>query len=111
MNEVYVPNFDSNNCVVIQSSDVVRVYDRVPTYNSTINYRDYFIKSNYIYNTGSQSFSNYATLPVCIANERITTDVFYRNDIHFILIIFVIMAFISFWVPWRLITRIFRRWR
>lgn len=111
MDKVYLPSYDASNCAYIMSSDVIRVYDTRPTYNSTIGYKDYYIKSNYIYNTGSQSFGNYSNLPVCIESSRITTDVYYRNDISDILIIFVILCIVCFLAPWKLITRIFRRWR
>ena len=110
MDNVYLPVYDTNNCAYIQSSDVIRVYDTRPTNNSTVGYRDYFINSNYIYNVGSQSFGSYSTIPQCISQDRITTDVFYRNDIADIMIIFIIFAFISFWCPWKIIIRMFRRW-
>lgn len=107
--KIFVPNYTQGQCAYIYNSDIVRVYDSLPTHNSTISYKDYYIKSQYIYNTGQTSFTQYSTLPVCISDNRITTDVFYRNDISDILIIFVILTYISFWVPWKIFLRLFRR--
>lgn len=107
--KIFIPNYSQGKCAYIYNSDIIRVYDTVPTHNSSINYKDYYIKSQYIYNTGTTNFGQYSNLPVCIASDRITTDVFYRNDFADILIIFFIMCFISFWVPWKIFLRLFRR--
>ena len=108
---IYIPNYSSNNCAYIYNSDIIRVYDSHPSQNSTINYKDYYIKSQYIYNEGTTYFNQYSTLPTCINSSRITTDVLYRNDFPQILIIFVVMVFISFVVPWKIFTRLFRRYQ
>lgn len=109
--KIYVPNYNNNNCAYILNNDVIRVYDTQPRANSTISYKDYYINSQYIYNEGSTTFSQYTTLPTCITSSRITTDVYYRNDLANILIIFALIVFIGLWCPWRLLLRIFRRWR
>ena len=67
---IYVPNYENGNCAYIYNSDIIRVYNSVPSHNSVINYKDYYIKSSYIYNEGSTSFGNYATLPVRFASDR-----------------------------------------
>lgn len=106
---IYIPEYNSNNCAYIYNSDIIRVYESIPTHNSVINYKDYYIKSGYIYNTGSTSFSSYSTLPVCISQDRLTTDIYYRNDLPEILIIFVIMSYVCFYIPWKIFCRLFRR--
>lgn len=107
---VYIPNYENGNCAYIYNTDIIRVYDSVPTHNSVINYKDYYIKSSYIYNEGQTSFGNYSTLPVCISNDRITTEVYYRNDFMQILVIFFLLSWICFWIPWKILCRLFRRW-
>lgn len=107
---IYVPEYNSGNCAYILNSDVIRVYSSVPSHNSTISYRDYYIKNSYIYNDGSTTFSNYSTLPVCIDSNRISTEHYYRNDYPQILFIFIVFAFCCFWIPWRIYCRIFRRY-
>lgn len=108
---IFVPEYNSSMCAYIYNTDIIRVYQSKPRVNSTINYRDYYIKSSYIYNNGSTSFGQYATLPVCIEDTRITTDVYYRNDLPGILIIFLTFVLICFWTPWRLLLRMFRRYQ
>lgn len=110
MAKLYIPNYSTNNCVYIQSSDVIRVYDSRPTNNSTVNYTDYYIKSSYISNRGSQTFNQYSTLPSCYDSSLITTNVWYRNDIDKILVIFLILLLVCFYFPYRLISRMFGRW-
>lgn len=106
----YVPNFSSSNCVVLRDKDTLRVYDQRPTYNSNINYVDYYINSHYVYNNGVQQFNQYSTLPTCIDVSNITTNVFYRNDIDSILIVFLIILLVCFYFPYRIISRMFGRW-
>lgn len=107
---VYVPEFSNGNCAYIYNSDIIRVYNSQPQHNSTITYKDYYIKSSYIYNEGSTTFSNYSTLPTCINSNRITTNVMYRNDIDSIMVVFFILLLICFYFPYRIISRAFGRW-
>lgn len=107
---IYVPEYSSGNCAYIYNTDIIRVYASQPRQNATINYKDYYIKSSYIYNTGSTTFSQYSTLPTCISDDRITTDVYYRNDLPSILIIFWSFT-LCLWAMWRLYLRIFRRYQ
>ena len=107
---IYLPEYESGNCAYIYNTDIIRVYESQPRNNTTIAYKDYYIKSSYIYNSGSTSFGTYSSLPVCIADSRITTEVYYRNDFMQILVIFMILAYISFWIPWKILCRLFRRW-
>ena len=107
---IYVPDLEKYKCFVVQSSDIIRAYKEIPQRNTEIEYRDYFINANYIYKDGTQSFGNYTTyLPVCLSTDTISDNVFYRNDIDSILIIFAIMCIISFYIPIKVFTRLFRR--
>lgn len=109
---IYVPDTTNYQCFVVQSSDVIRAYEQVPTSNTTINYRDYYINSNYIYKDGSQTFGNYySNLPVCLDNTNITTSYYYRNDFDSILIIFLIMCIFCFYIPLKIFVRLFRRFQ
>lgn len=108
---IYVPEYSEGNCAYIYNSDVIRVYSSQPQHNSTISYKDYYIKSSYIYNDGSSTFSSYSTLPTCIDSARITTDVYYRNDFPQILWIFIALVIICFLVPWKIFIRLFRRYQ
>lgn len=105
---IYVPNLNSGNCVVLQNSSTIRVYDTQPTNNSTINYTDYYFTSNYYFNRGTQTFSNYSTLPTC--RTDITTDFYYRYDFDKIMIIFICILIILYFMAFKPISRLFGRW-
>ena len=75
---MYVPNYSDNNCVVLQSNGILRVYQTRPYYNSTIQYRDYYYSNGYYYNDGVATFSQYSTLPIC--RTDITTNIYQRAD-------------------------------
>lgn len=108
--KLYVPVFNSNNCAVLQSGEVIRVYETRPTTNSSINYIDYYINSHYIERSGVQQFNQYATIPSCIDSTIITTDFYYRFDLDSILVCFLIITIFCFYFPYRLISRMFGRW-
>lgn len=110
MSKVYVPEFNQGNCAYIYNTDIIRVYDSTPRQNTTISYKDYYINSSYISNTGSTTFSTYSTLPTCISSSNITTNVFYRNDFDKILVITFLLMIICFYFPYRIISRMFGRW-
>lgn len=107
----YVPEFTNNSCIIISNSDTIRVYDYQPCNNCNVPYKDYYINSNYIYNSGVAYFSNYTTLPTCQDNTRFTSDVYYRNDLSQIMIIFAILSIICLYLPWKLLTRLFWRFK
>ena len=109
--KIFVPQDSTyNKCYVVQSEGVIRGYAQVPTNNSTINYRDYYIKSDYIYRDGSQTFSQYSTPPTCLLSSEITNDVYYRQDFSNILIIFLILMIFCFYFPYKVISRVFGKW-
>lgn len=109
--KIYVPNDNTfNKCYVVQSEDVIRGYDRVPSNNTNYNYRDYYVHSDYIYKDGNGSWSQYTTLPSCLSNDVITNSYWYRIDISNILIIFLIMFIFCIKYPYRLFIRVFGRW-
>lgn len=108
---IYVPDLENYECYVVQSEGVLRAYETTPINNATISYRDFYINSNYIYRDGEQTFSQYATLPICLSSSNISTDVYYRNDFDKILTIFLIMCIFCFLIPIKVVTRLFRRFK
>lgn len=106
---IYVPDdANFNGCYVVQSDGVIRAYDRVPQNNVSYNYRDYYINSSYIYRDGNGTWSQYATLPICLDNDIITHNYVYRNDFASILIIFVLMVGIVWFLISKLIKTLLR---
>ena len=99
---IYVPDL-SYECYVIQNAETIRAYKVKPYnpgYNNTINieYRDFYINSNYIYQDGSQQFGNYSTLPTCHDKSNLTSDFYYRNDFDSIMIILFIFIFLVYFI-------------
>jgi len=108
---IYVPQDNTYNaCYVVQSEGVIRGYDRVPTYNSSYNYRDYYIKSDYIYRDGVGQWNQYSTLPICLSSNDITNDYYYRVDFANICLIFFIFSIFVIYLPYKIFSRLFGRW-
>lgn len=108
---IYVPDLSNYKCFVVRSEEVIRAYEEIPTHNSDVAYRDYYFNANYYYNDGVQSFSQYTTLPTCIDNNNITSDIYYRNDFDSILIIFLILFIFIILIPFKIFLTFFRRFR
>ena len=108
MNNIYVPD-TSYACYVVYDKDTIRAYHQQPTYDTNIDYTDYFINSHYLERNGVSNFNQYYTLPTCIDKSLLTTDYHYRNDYYSSLIIFIIFAIICFYVPIRILLRFFKK--
>lgn len=111
MNKIYVPDYTSSNCVVVRNEEVIRKYETTPTTNSTINYTDYYINSDYIEQPGYQTFNQYANIPICLSSSNITTDIYYRVDMYKILIMFFIICIFAFYIPLKVFLRLIRRFQ
>lgn len=104
---IYVPDDSTyDSCYVVQSDGVIRGYDRTPSYNSSYNYRDYFINSSYIYRDGTGTWNNYSTLPICLDSNIITNDIYYRLDFPNILIMFLIINIFGIYLPIKIFSKL-----
>lgn len=102
--KIYLPTDTVyNKCYVVQNENVIRAYDIIPRNNISYNYRDYYINSDYIYKDGSGSWSQYTTLPICLDNNVITNDFYYRLDFTNVLINLFILSFFCIYIPYKLI--------
>lgn len=110
MSKIYVPD-TSYSCYVVQSEDTIRAYKETPRVDSDIEYRDYYIHSDYMYKDGVQTFSRYATLPICLDTSQITDEVYYRVDYSDILLMFFITCLFVFLLPLKIFVRLFRRFQ
>lgn len=106
---IYVPDLENYKCFVVRDETTIRAYEEIPQRNQEVNYRDYFYNSNYLYQDGVQSFSNYSTIPVCLDNSFLTDNFYYRNDFPSILFIFFIFSIFCIYIPLKLFMRLFRR--
>lgn len=112
---IYVPDI-SYECYVVQNGDTIRAYKLKPynpSYNQsvTIEYRDYYINSNYLYNDGTQQFNNYTSLPTCLEKSLLTDEYYYRNDFDKILVILAIMTIFIIYLPLKIFSKLFKRGR
>ena len=106
---IYVPNIENYKCFVIRDSETIRAYKEIPTHNATINYDDIYINSHYMWQSGTQQFNQYATIPECISIERLTSNVEYRNDFNDILVIFSLLLLFIVVIPTWIIFKFVRR--
>lgn len=89
---IYVPEeVSSYSCYVVRDTNTLRAYKQLPQINRTVEYRDFYINSHYLYQDGTQQFSQYATLPVCLDSSKMTNSYLYRNDLADILVIALIL--------------------
>lgn len=106
---IYVPNLEDYKCFVVRNEEVIRAYKEIPTNDSEVEYRDYYYNSNYLYNDGTQSFNQYAILPICLSNDVLTDSIYYRNDFDKILVIFLIMTIFCIFIPLKLFSKLFKK--
>lgn len=103
----YLPNeVTSNNCAYMYDKDTIRVYEEVPRANSTINYTDYFINTDYYTRSGSTTFGQWTNFSNdCLDYRDFTTNSVYRLNFFQIIII----AFALIFVPYYFIRTLVRR--
>lgn len=107
---IYLPvSKDSYACFAFQNSETIRAYKTMPTNNSQVNYKDFYINSHYLTMTGTQNFSQYSTLPTCIEKERITDAYSYRNDFADIMLIVTSFVILFGFVISFIIKQFFKR--
>lgn len=112
MDNIYLPieNVNDFACYSIYDKDTVRAYYTKPALDSSSEYVDFYINSHYLQRTGTQSWGQWnSSLPTCLSADSITTDYYYRNDFPDILLIFIIFAIVGIYLPFKLISRIFRK--
>ena len=112
MDNIYLPidNVNDFACYSIYDKDTIRAYYTKPALDSSSDYVDFYINSHYLQRTGNQSWGQWNTsLPSCLSADSITTDYYYRNDFPDILLIFIIFAIVGIYLPFKLISRIFRK--
>ena len=111
MTKIYIPEIDESSCVIILDNNTIRVYDRIPEIRNNVAYTDYYFNSNYLYKNGVEEFAEESIIPVCIVNENITTEFWYRNDLDSILFIFSIFSIFAIYLPLKIFSRLGRRFQ
>lgn len=80
----------------------------VSTSNS-IPYVDYYINSHYTYKEGFYYPTYETSVQQCINKSNLTSEVYYRNDLADILLIFTILAIICIYLPIKLVFKFFKK--
>lgn len=106
---IYVPTSLENNdyCYTFIDTNIIREY-KSTNINSLNDYTD-FNTGNHYNSYSSQELLN--TSPNCIDHNFLTNNFYYRNDFAHILIIFAIMFFVIFYLPYKIIMRFYRKGR
>ena len=111
--KVYVPNYNSNMCVYITNNQQMRVYPKKPSNGDTLTLKIYYPNGHYMYYENTQSFNSTTasqTRELCLPDSQLTNNVFYRLDIHDILVTFLIISIFGFYIPYKILSRAFGRW-
>lgn len=106
---IYLPDI-SKSCYVVINKDTIRGYDENPnTSTSTeITYTDYFINSHYLEKKGSIIKESTTIVENCIPSDELSTAYIYRNDIHQILIISLILIGVIWFLIGSLVKALFK---
>lgn len=112
--KVYVPveNLNDYACYYVYDRETIRAYKNKPALNSSSEYTDFYINSNYLEKNGSSTWGNYnSSLPVCLSSENLTNSYVYRNDFADILIIWFVIVFVIYFIVTKLIRTLLRGFR
>lgn len=104
---IYSPISLENNtkCYEYQDTNILRIYDSI-NIDSDNSFTDYNTGNHYTAKTGNIYLT---TQPQCIDHNKLSDEFYYRNDLAHILIIFLILFIFIFYLPFRVITRFYRR--
>lgn len=105
MSKVFVPELKDYTCFEIHDN-YIRGYKGELLENEFIDYTDIYFNNNYYIREGTTLLE---VVPVCINQEDLTTNFYYRVDFYKILIIFLILAIFIIYLPLKLISKIFKR--
>ncbi len=107
MSKIYVPTEYLNKPCYQINNGYIRVFDTINNNQQNTVY-DIYVNQDYMIRT---STSNYSYNTYCDRENTFTDDIYYRTDFPFILLTFFLLVLICFYFPFRLITRLFPRWR
>ena len=105
---MYIPDFNSNSCIVILNADTIRVFTETPTLDTSTSYTDYFVNSHYMFENG---FVLLTDMPNCQSVSNFTTDIKIRNDFTDITLLATLIGFFTIGVPLVILSRFFKRFR
>lgn len=102
-NKIYVPS-SNLSCYRFIDRNTLRGYFAKPNVGDEVDFYDFYLDQHYNSVTGNETLNEDIT---CLTN--ITTNYLYRNDIVEVLIFFMIVGFFVFYIPIKILFRLFRR--
>lgn len=112
MKHIYLPieNVNDFACYTIKDKDTIRAYKTMPSIDSSSDYLDFYINSHYLDKEGTESWGQWGSyLPTCISTSSITNDIYYRNDLDSILVIFLCIVVFVTYFPRKLLNIFYKR--
>lgn len=104
MSKIYLPEQYVNMPCKVVNNGYIRVYSN----DSLTNYYDIYVNQDYMVKPGS---TNYSQNVVCDTTNEYTNEVYYRVDFDKILVILLILVIFVILVPFKIVLRLFRRFR
>lgn len=105
MSKIYLPTEYLNKPCYVINNGYIRVYETTnQNYSNTV--YDVYINQDYMVKRGTAS---YASSTQCDHVNEYTDNFYYRTDIDKVLIIFLILAFVIVWSPFKILLRFFKR--
>lgn len=101
---IELPN---NKCYEYQDTTILRIYDSI-VLNQNNSYTDYNTSNHYSKKTGTIFLESE---PMCLDHNVLSDSFYYRNDLAHILFIFLVFCFVIIYLPFRLLTRFYKRGR
>ena len=102
MSKLYLPTeYLSSPCKVVNNG-----YIRVYTNTNLTQYVDVYYNNNYMEKLGG---NNYAYTGECDKINVYTDDYYYRTDFPDILIMFCIICFFGFFIPFKIFSKLFKK--
>lgn len=104
MSKIYLPTeYVDMPCKIVYNG-----YIRVYSNQQLTQYYDIYINQDYMVKPGT---TNYSQNVVCDTSNDYTDEIYYRTDFDKILVILVIIAIFVILIPFKIILRLFRRFR
>ena len=105
---IFVPNLEYS-CYVIYDKDTIRAFHDNLVDGESVDYTDYYVNSHYTSKDGSLIYNSGVSEFDCINSALLTNDIYYRNDLDSILIIFGIICIFAFYIPFKIFKTLFRK--
>lgn len=106
MSKIYLPAEYLNKPCYVINNGYIRAYETINARDNVV--YDIYVNQDYMVKQSTASYSDYT---VCDTSNTYTSNILYRVDFMNILVCIIILLFFSIGIPFKLLTRFFRRFR